>query len=81
MMKINDILDILSLGENQNIEFKASCNNIDLIGKTICAFLNSGGGYIIVGIDDNGNTIGIDSTSDITKFENLIIEKLTNMDY
>ncbi len=77
MMKINDILDILSLGENQNIEFKASCVNIDSIGKTICAFLNSGGGYIIVGIDDNGNTIGIDSTSDITKFENLIIEKLT----
>ncbi len=76
-MKINDILEILSLGKNQNIEYKTTCDNIDLIGKTICAFLNSGGGYIIIGIDDNGTIIGIDNMLDIAEFEDSIIEKLT----
>ena len=76
-MKIDDILEILSLDENQNIEYKATCDNIDFIGQTICAFLNSAGGYIIIGIDNNGTIIGVDNMLDIVKFENSIIERLT----
>jgi len=76
-MKKHDILEILSLGENQNIEFKAVYKDIDSIGKIICAFLNSGGGYIIIGIDDNGDIRGIKNSLDINEIEKSIIEKLT----
>ena len=43
--------------EDQTTEFKESWRDENL--KTICAFANSDGGIIYVGIDDRGNDIGI----------------------
>lgn len=31
------------------------------IAKTICGFLNSGGGRLFIGVDDNGNIVGLDN--------------------
>ena len=50
--------------ESQNFEYK-ECLNIsfkDKILSTICAFLNSGGGYLILGVRDNLDICGIDPT-------------------
>ena len=44
--------DKLSLGEGQNIEFKSGVNP-RIIGRVVSAFLNSGGGYLIIGVADN----------------------------
>ena len=44
-------------GENQNIEFKESWRDEWL--KTICAFANTNGGKLFIGVDDNGNVTGI----------------------
>lgn len=75
-MKPEVIRDMLSLGENQHVEFKSSPKNMQGIGKNICAFLNSGGGYIVIGIDDRGNPVGVNESGDIDTFEKKIIERL-----
>lgn len=45
--------------EGNNIEFKQEY--VDDIKKTVIAFANTEGGYIYIGISDNGQTIGIDN--------------------
>lgn len=41
--------------ENQNTEFKEQWR--DDILKTVCAFANTGGGVVYIGIDDNGRSV------------------------
>ena len=74
IFKESDILDVKSLiqqGECQNIEFKSSIrwdykeNTVNkklefVIAKTLCGFLNSDGGNLIIGVDDDGNVLGLD---------------------
>ncbi len=43
--------------ESQNIEFKSEWRDEHL--KTLCAFVNTKGGELIVGVDDKGNAIGV----------------------
>ena len=43
--------------ENQNIEFKESWRDEYL--KWICGFANAQGGKLYIGIDDNGNVVGV----------------------
>jgi len=50
--------------ESNKLEFKTNLVPGDKILVPICAFLNSGGGYIILGIDDTTRAIkGIDKSS------------------
>ncbi len=44
--------------ESENIEFKLQM--VDDIYKEVIAFANTDGGVIYVGIDDNGNVVGLD---------------------
>lgn len=64
------IEQIIKDGETDQVEFKSTLKfNIDTkkgdslmtfnIGKTICGFLNSNGGFLFIGIDDEGNPIGL----------------------
>lgn len=48
--------------ENENIEYKTQITPD--IYKEVVAFANSEGGIIYIGIDDNGNNVGIDSVDD-----------------
>lgn len=70
-VKITNWEEIISKGENNFIEFKSSLrwdyktgqtNKIleYVIAKTITAFLNSEGGMLFVGVDDDGNILGVD---------------------
>ncbi len=63
---------IIDKGENDSIEFKSSLRwdyrqdkpNKTLeqvIVKTISAFLNTEGGMLFIGVDDEGNTLGLDN--------------------
>lgn len=63
---------IIKKGESDTIEFKSSlrydyrqeCTNKKLelvIAKTVSAFLNSAGGILFIGVDDDGNTLGLDN--------------------
>ena len=59
------------MGENNQIEFKptllynfsterAGISIKGIIAKAICAFLNSNGGFLLIGVNDNGNVQGLD---------------------
>lgn len=45
--------------ENQNIEYKRIWQDDNL--KSICAFANSQGGVMYIGIDDDGQVLGLDN--------------------
>ena len=55
-MDINFVLKLIREGESERVEFKRSITRD--IHKEICAFANANGGYIIIGIDDEGNVVG-----------------------
>ncbi len=60
-MNKQDIIKIIKKGESLTVEFKTAKNKLpkDLF-ETVCAFLNTKGGTILLGVDDNGDIIGVD---------------------
>lgn len=71
----NDYKSIIKNGENKTVEFKSTLrwnikqSKIDKIiehsvMKTINAFLNCEGGMLFIGLDDDGNLLGLDSDFD-----------------
>jgi len=72
--------ELIRQGESNTIEFKSSMvwdhqrnqpssdNTVPLsIVKTIAAFMNSDGGNLIVGVDDEGNVLGIENDYEVFK--------------
>lgn len=68
----NSIEKILVEGEHEWLEFKSTfrwdlnMNKVNknlekAVMKTIAAFMNSGGGKLLIGIDDLGNIVGLDA--------------------
>lgn len=54
------IEEIIALGEDVNTEFKTGYTSLPKsIFETVCSFLNTTGGYIFLGIEDNGKIKGI----------------------
>jgi len=62
-----ELLSLISQGESETVEFKKSTSLIKEIIETLCAFANTQGGYIIIGISDNGKIIGQQVTDDTLK--------------
>ena len=76
-----DITEIIEDGENEKVEFKSSIRydylrkvtNRDLelvIAKTIVGFMNTKGGKLIIGVDDDGNTLGLENDFKTLKHKN-----------
>ena len=76
-----DIAEIIADGENEKVEFKSSirydyfrkATNRDLeivIAKTIVGFMNTKGGKLIIGVDDDGNTLGLENDYKTLKHKN-----------
>jgi hypothetical protein len=74
------ICDMILRGENDKLEFKATLrwclrsNDVknevqNAVVKTIAAFANSEGGYLLIGVQDDGNPIGLNL--DYTSSENI----------
>jgi ATP-dependent DNA helicase RecG len=47
--------------ENQNIEFKREYN--DKVNKSMLGFLNTDGGTLYLGLEDDGSVYGMDGDS------------------
>ena len=54
-----DILKRIESGEGRQTEFKRGLGDLSAVGKAICAFANSEGGVIVLGIDDSRNIVGV----------------------
>jgi hypothetical protein len=63
--------ELIRAGESQHVEFKASLMwdyrqervNKDLylpVMKNAVAFMNTGGGFVVIGVDDDGRVLGLD---------------------
>ena len=59
-MKAQQISGIIKQGEGKNLEFKESAKKLPSnLFETICAFLNTEGGTILLGVSDEGNITGV----------------------
>lgn len=59
-MLTETLLDIISQGESVTVEFKKCTNEITSdVYPTICSFSNRFGGHLFMGVNDNGELIGV----------------------
>ena len=61
-MTLDELLDKIKTGEDSSTQFKVNLNNIDSLAAELVAFSNAKGGTIFVGVDDNGQAIGINKS-------------------
>ena len=54
-----DVLERIEAGESRTTEFKRGLGDLSAVGKAICAFANTEGGVVILGIDDARTIMGV----------------------
>ncbi|MFM8438296.1 MAG: helix-turn-helix domain-containing protein [Candidatus Kapaibacterium sp.] len=60
-MKRHELRQLILEGEGLRVEFKRKFSTHVKFAKEISAFANTKGGVMLVGVDDNGRIIGVDS--------------------
>ena len=60
-MYLVELYKLIEEGENSTVEFKRKFSSPEKIAKEMIAFANSKGGYILFGVDDNRDIIGVES--------------------
>ncbi|MCF8371479.1 MAG: putative DNA binding domain-containing protein [Bacteroidales bacterium] len=77
-MTIEEIKNIIGKGEDQKTEFKKCQKQLpNSFFETVCAFLNTIGGKLLLGISDNGEITGVDK-NEITKLKKEIADLSNN---
>jgi ATP-dependent DNA helicase RecG len=56
---------LIAQGESETLEFKRSTAELKRAGETLCAFLNSEGGRVPIGVGPDGRLVG-QAVADIT---------------
>ena len=59
-----DILKRIELGESGYTEFKRGLGDLSAVGRAICAFANTEGGVIILGVDPSQEIVGVKEESE-----------------
>lgn len=72
-----EIIDIIGQPEGQTLEYKAVLPPSRNIAQLICAFANADGGYIILGVSDPSNIVGLSSDFHANTIVNKAVELLT----
>lgn len=70
-MTRKELLDMISEGESTTVEFKRKATTPQKLAREISAFANTKGGWLLIGVDDNGAIVGVRSE----KSEIDIVEK------
>lgn len=73
---MNLLKDIQS-GESKNIEFKLELPSSITLTKTVVAFSNTGGGKLIIGVNNQGEIVGLKPDVDIFELQ----DKITSIIY
>jgi len=71
-MDIPELIEIISRGEDSKNQFKSNIFNTDSLAAEIVAFCNSGGGRLIVGVDDTSNNVTGLTQEDVHRLNQLI---------
>ena len=57
-MELDELILLVKQGESENLEFKKTTGQRTAAAKTVCAFLNGHGGYVLFGVSDTGKIPG-----------------------
>src|SRR5665648_691148 len=77
-MNKEKIIELLAGGENIKVEFKQSKTQLNKdVFESVCSFLNRYGGHLFLGVDDNGNPVGID-TEEVEKIKKEFVTSINN---
>ena len=69
---------IIRQGEGVSVEFKESRKKLNKdVFETVCAFLNRHGGHMFLGVDDDGEILGVSEES-ISNIVNSIVTQANN---
>lgn len=74
-MRRRDLLDLIEEGENIQCEFKRKFSTPEKIAREMIAFANTKGGFILFGVDDNKEIVGVESEKGETE---LILDAAKN---
>jgi len=61
MIRRKDLLQLIEEGESSHCEFKRKFSSAEKIAREIMAFANTRGGFILFGIDDDREVVGVES--------------------
>ncbi|MBL6986852.1 MAG: putative DNA binding domain-containing protein [Methylobacter sp.] len=70
-METEELLSIIANGEDSKHQFKADFTNANAVAAEMVAFSNSKGGFLVIGVKDDGSISGLDS-SDMARLNQLI---------
>ncbi len=74
----DELFDQIQKGESLTVEFKKSTNDITSdVYDTVCAFSNREGGYIFLGISDNGTILGVNPDA-VEKIKKNFVTSINN---
>lgn len=63
-MKMKKLQELLSDRESLTVEFKQSRDKLNKdVFESVCAFLNRNGGHLFLGVDDDGNVVGVNENA------------------
>ena len=65
MLNTETIQSLIDSGEGYNVEFKVRVpSKVRELTEEICAFANADGGYLLIGVDDNGQVVDTNLEND-----------------
>lgn len=70
-METAELLEIVARGEDGKYQFKANFTNVDALAAEMVAFSNSGGGLILIGVNNDGTFSGL-SREDMGRLNQLV---------
>lgn len=76
-METEELLAIIANGEDSRHQFKGTINNENALASEMAAFCNTKGGYILVGVKDDGSISGL-TDEDIREINNRISNAASN---
>lgn len=71
MLSLDTIREYLAAGENFQVEFKLDAVENRKLAAEIVGLCNQQGGYIFLGVDDDGNAVGLEREDNEERVQNL----------
>lgn len=62
---MSELKSIIAQREHQQLDFKFRIDDSKKIARTLCAFANTDGGRLLIGVKDNGKIAGVDPNEEI----------------
>lgn len=70
---LSELIEKIALGEDSTIAFKSQLSNRSNLADEVTAFANAKGGVILIGVEDNGDIVGMEN-SQLNEDEKTVIE-------